>query len=102
MRIPKTFKIKKCWLCHNPKLEQIHDFGNIFVSNFVKNKDIKKSIEFKEKAGYRDIIKFIKKVGDKYLNSEHISKYGLYLPSYHDLKNSDVKFICNELNDLIA
>jgi len=46
--------------------------------------------------------KFIKKDGDKHLNSKHISKYGLYLPSYYDLKNDDVKFICNELNDLIA
>jgi dTDP-4-amino-4,6-dideoxygalactose transaminase len=102
MKISKIFKINKCGLCHNPKLEQIHNFGNIFVSNFVIKKNIKKSIEFKEKAGYRDIIKFIKKDGDKHLNSEHISKYGLYLPSYYDLKNSDVKFICNELNDLIA
>jgi NDP-4-keto-2,6-dideoxyhexose 3-C-methyltransferase len=45
MKIPKTFKIKKCRLCHNPKLEQIHNFGNIFVSNFVNKKDIKKGIK---------------------------------------------------------
>ena len=42
MKIPKTFKIKKCRLCQNPKLKQIHNFGNVFVSNFVKKKDIKK------------------------------------------------------------
>ena len=41
MKIPKTFKIKKCRLCHNPKLKQIHNFGNVFVSNFVNKKDIK-------------------------------------------------------------
>ena len=26
MKIPKTFKIKKCRLCHNPKLKQIYNF----------------------------------------------------------------------------
>ena len=45
MKIPKTFKIKRCRLCHNPKLQQIHNFGNIFVSNFVSQKDIKKGIK---------------------------------------------------------
>ena len=38
MKIPKTFKIKKCRLCHSPKLKQIHNFGNVFVSNFVNKK----------------------------------------------------------------
>ena len=35
MKIPKTFKIKKCRLCKNSKLKQIYNFGNHFVSNFV-------------------------------------------------------------------
>ena len=45
MKIPKTFKIKKCRLCHNPKLKQIHNFGNVFVSNFVNKKNIKKGVK---------------------------------------------------------
>ena len=45
MKIPKTFKIKKCRLCHNPKLKQIHNFGNVFVSNFVNKKDIKNGVK---------------------------------------------------------
>ena len=45
MKIPRTFKIKKCRLCHNPKLKQIHNFGNVFVSNFVKKKDIKRGVK---------------------------------------------------------
>jgi perosamine synthetase len=45
---------------------------------------------------------FVKKDKDKYPNSEHISKYGFYLPSYFDLTNKDIKFICNELNVLLS
>ena len=45
MKIPKTFKIKKCRLCQNPKLKKIHNFGNIFVSNFVKKQDIKRGVK---------------------------------------------------------
>jgi len=45
MKIPKTIKIKKCRLCHNSKLKQIHNFGNTFVSNFVNKKNIKKDVK---------------------------------------------------------
>jgi len=45
MKIPKTFKIRKCRLCNNHKLKNIHNFGNIFVSNFVSSKNIKKGIK---------------------------------------------------------
>ena len=45
MNIPKTFKIKKCRLCYNPKLEQIHNFGNVFVSNFVNKKYLNKALK---------------------------------------------------------
>tara|TARA_B100000780_G_scaffold7227_1_gene5452 strand:- start:592 stop:1713 length:1122 start_codon:yes stop_codon:yes gene_type:complete len=44
---------------------------------------------------------FLKKDKDKYPNSELISKYGLYLPSYYDLKTKDVKAICHEVNALL-
>ena len=42
MKIPKTIKIKKCRLCKNPKLKQIYNFGNHYVSNFVKKASIYK------------------------------------------------------------
>ena len=45
MKIPKTIKIKKCRLCKNPKLKQIHNFGNHFVSNFVNRASIKKGVK---------------------------------------------------------
>jgi perosamine synthetase len=45
---------------------------------------------------------FLKKDKDKYPNSEHISKYGLYLPSYFDLKTKDVEAICHEINALLV
>lgn len=44
MKIPKTFKIKKCRLCNQINLIKINNFGNIFISNFVTKKKIKKGI----------------------------------------------------------
>lgn len=43
MKIPKTKKIKKCRLCKSKNLKKIHDFGNLYISNFVKKSLIKKS-----------------------------------------------------------
>ena len=45
MKIPKTKKISKCRLCFNKNLLKIHSFGNLFVSNFVLKKNIKKGIK---------------------------------------------------------
>ena len=45
MKIPKTIKIKKCRLCKNPKLKQIYNFGNHYVSNFVNKSSIYKGIK---------------------------------------------------------
>ena len=41
----KTKKVKRCLLCKNKKLKEIFSLGNLFVSNFVKKKDIKKGIK---------------------------------------------------------
>ena len=41
-KIPKTKKIKKCRLCNNKKLINIHNFGNHYVSNFVTKPNVKK------------------------------------------------------------
>ena len=42
---PKTNKIKYCLLCKNKKLRKIFSLGNLFVSNFVNKKNIKKGIK---------------------------------------------------------
>ena len=40
----KTKKIKNCLLCKNKNIKEIFSIGNLFVSNFVKKKDVKKGI----------------------------------------------------------
>ena len=45
MKFPKTVKIKKCRLCGNKKIKNIFSFGNFFVSNFVKKKQVTNSIK---------------------------------------------------------
>ncbi len=45
--------------------------------------------------------KFLKVKNEKFKNSEYISKYGLYLPSYFDLKKKDIYFICNQINNFL-
>ena len=40
----KTKKIRHCLLCKNKKIKKIFSLGNLFVSNFVKRKDIKNGI----------------------------------------------------------
>jgi len=42
---PKTKKIKHCLLCKNKKLKKIFSLGNLFVSNFVIKRKIKKGIK---------------------------------------------------------
>lgn len=45
MKIPKTKKIIRCRLCGNRKLDFLFDYGNLFVSNFVKKPEIYKGIK---------------------------------------------------------
>ena len=45
MSIPKTIKINACRLCKNKKMIKIFSYGNIYVSNFVERKNIKKGIK---------------------------------------------------------
>ena len=37
----KTKKINHCLLCKNKNIKEVFSLGNLFVSNFVKKKDIK-------------------------------------------------------------
>ena len=41
------------------------------------------------------------KFNKKYQNSEYLSKYGFYLPSGINMKNKQIKMICERLNKLI-
>ena len=40
----QTIKIKKCRLCKSNSFIRLHSYGNLFVSNFVDKKNIKKGI----------------------------------------------------------
>jgi len=42
--------------------------------------------------------KFLKQSKEKFENSEYISNYGLYLPSYFDLKRKDIELISKKIN----
>jgi len=48
----KTKKIKHCLLCKNKKIKEIFSLGNLFVSNFVKKKDIKRGLKAPLKLFY--------------------------------------------------
>ena len=41
----KTKKINHCLLCKNKNIKEVFSLGNLFVSNFVKKKDIKNGIK---------------------------------------------------------
>tara|TARA_B100000686_G_scaffold284345_1_gene307842 strand:- start:1610 stop:2833 length:1224 start_codon:yes stop_codon:yes gene_type:complete len=41
----KTKKIKHCLLCKNKNIKEIFSLGNLFVSNFVKKKNVNKGIK---------------------------------------------------------
>ena len=41
----KTKKTKHCLLCKNKNINEIFSLGNLFVSNFVKKKDIKNGLK---------------------------------------------------------
>ena len=41
------------------------------------------------------------KTKEKYPNSQYISKYGFYLPSYFSLKKKDINYISNVVNHII-
>ena len=45
MKVPRTKKVKSCLLCKNKNLKKIFSLGNLFVSNFVNKKQIKKGIK---------------------------------------------------------
>ena len=50
----------------------------------------------------QDIFKKMKLFNnEKYPNSSYLSKYGIYLPSYFDLKNNEIKYISSIVNKIL-
>ena len=54
----KTKKINHCLLCKNKNIKEVFSLGNLFVSNFVKKKDIKNGIIKIDLKGRLQEIKF--------------------------------------------
>ena len=44
---------------------------------------------------------YLNKDKDNFKNSEYLSKYGLYLPSYSSLKKKDIKWIATQVNNIL-
>jgi len=44
---------------------------------------------------------YFNKDKDDFKNSEYLSKYGLYLPSYFSLKKKDIKWIATQVNNIL-
>ena len=57
----KTKKINHCLLCKNKNIKEIFSLGNLFVSNFVKKKDITKGIKAPLKLVHCKICSLVKK-----------------------------------------
>ena len=45
--------------------------------------------------------KYIKRKKENFPNSDFISKYGLYLPSYYSLTKKDIQYICDQVKSII-
>lgn len=92
MKIPKTFKIRKCRLCSNTNLKNVHDFGNIYVSNFVKKKEINKGIKAPLKLVYCERCKL--------LQLEHSAPQEIMYKKYYWYKSGITKTMRNSLKEL--
>lgn len=45
--------------------------------------------------------RYLKQKNEKFINSDYISKYGLYLPSFFNLKKKDIEWISKKINLLL-
>jgi len=75
-----------------------------FKLDIVRKKLLKKNIQTREffypMNKQKILKKFIKRDNDTFPNSEFLSKNGFYLPSYFDLKNSEIYQICKIINKI--
>ena len=92
MNIPKTYKIKRCRLCHSKDFRKVHDFGNLYVSNFVNKKDIKKGIKAPLKLIYCNNCKL--------LQLEHSAPQEIMYKKYYWYKSGITKTMRDSLKEL--
>ena len=92
MKIPKTYKINKCRLCNSKNLKNIHNFGNIYVSNFVKKKDIKK--------GIKAPLKLVYCTNCKLLQLEHSAPQEIMYKKYYWYKSGITQTMRDSLQEL--
>ena len=92
MNIPKTFKIKCCRLCHSKDFRKIHDFGNLYVSNFVNKKNIKKGIRAPLKLVYCNKCKL--------LQLEHSAPQEIMYKKYYWYKSGITRTMRDSLKEL--
>ena len=92
MKIPKTFKIHKCRLCNSKHLKSVHDFGNIYVSDFVNKKEIKNGIKAPLKLVYCNNCKL--------LQLEHSAPQEIMYKKYYWYKSGITKTMRDSLKEL--
>ena len=92
MKIPKTFKICRCRLCNSKNLKNVHNFGNIYVSNFVNKKDIKN--------GIKAPLKLVYCLNCKLLQLEHSAPQEIMYKKYYWYKSGITKTMRDSLMEL--
>ena len=92
MKIPKTFSIHRCRLCNSKKLKKIHNFGNIYVSNFVNKKDIK--------TGIKAPLNLIYCLNCKLLQLKHSAPQEIMYKKYYWYKSGITKTMRDSLQEL--
>ena len=88
----RTKKINHCLLCKNKNIEEIFSLGNLFVSNFVKKKDIKKGIKAPLKLLYCGNCSLIQ--------LSHITALDIVYKKYYWYKSGITKIMRDGLNDI--
>ena len=92
MKIPKTYKICRCRLCNSKNLKNVYNFGNIYVSNFVKKKDIKN--------GIKAPLKLVYCLNCKLLQLEHSAPQEIMYKKYYWYKSGITKTMRDSLMEL--
>ncbi len=88
----KNKKVKKCLLCGNNNLRSIFSLGNLYISNFVSKKDIKKGL----KAPLQ--LKYCRKC--TLIQLSHIAPQELMYKKYYWYKSGITQIMRNGLKDL--
>ena len=88
----KNKKIRRCLLCENKSLKKIFSLGNLFISNFVKKKDINKGLRAPLSLMYCNKCTLIQ--------LSHIAPQELMYKKFYWYKSGITNTMRNELKDL--